>query len=134
MKLEDSLREVLGRKELVVEKFYARFLAENPAAAVYFDGVDMKKQSLMLSAALITSEAHFREELPAVEHYLQVLGGQHREAGIPKELFPIFRDCLVETIGSCQAGWTDELTDTWRSAIDKAASTMFKGYDDEAHF
>jgi hypothetical protein len=64
MKLEDSLREVLAQKELVIEKFYATFLAEHPEARVYFERLDMTKQSLMLSAALIVSEAHSREDFP----------------------------------------------------------------------
>lgn len=131
MQLEDSLREVLAQKELVLEKFYSRFLSEYPEAAKFFEGMNIKKQSLMLSAALIVSESHFRENLPAVEFYLQVLGKQHREAGIPRELFPVFRDCLIETISQCQTGWTEELADKWRAAIDKATATMFEGYDDD---
>lgn len=130
MKLEASLREVLEQKNLVLEKFYDRFLSEYPEAQLLFDGMDMKKQSLMLSAALIVSEAHSREDLPAVQHYLQVLGHQHREAGVPKEMFPAFRDCLIETISSCIIGWNDELAEAWRDAIDKATGTMFEGYDD----
>jgi hemoglobin-like flavoprotein len=133
MQLEDSLREVLAQKELVVEKFYTRFLSENPQVAVFFEGMDMKKQSLMLSAALIVSESHFRENLPAVEFYLQVLGTQHHEARIPKELFPVFRDCLIATISQCQESWSDELADMWRAAIDKAIATMFEGYDEASN-
>lgn len=129
MKLGDSLRAVLAHKELVIEKFYDRFLAECPEARELFDGVDMKKQSLMLSAALIVSEAHSREDLPAVQHYLEVLGEQHREMGVPKDLLPSFRDCLVETISACHSNWSEELADAWRAAIDKAAQTMFEGYD-----
>ena len=134
MKLEDSLREVLAQKELVIEKFYATFLAEHPEARVYFERLDMTKQSLMLSAALIVSEAHSREDFPAVQHYLHVLGFQHREAGVPKEMFPIFRDCLIETIRSCHADWNEELTKAWREALDKAISTMFEGYDGDFRF
>ena len=134
MNLEDSLREVLAQKDLVIGKFYDRFLAECPEARELFEGVDMKKQSLMLSAALIVSESHSREVLPAVQHYLQVLGDQHREAGVPKHLFPPFRDCLIDTIGSCHSDWSEELADAWRAAIDKAAETMFEGYDGDSRF
>lgn len=133
MQLEESLREVLAQKELVVQKFYTRFLSENPQTTVFFEEMDMKKQSLMLSAALIVSESHLRENLPAVEFYLQVLGTQHHEAGIPKELFPVFRDCLIETIRQCHEGWSDELADLWRAAIDKAIVTMFEGYDEASN-
>ena len=130
MQLEESLKHVLSQKEQVTEKFYTRLLSEYPEVRELFNGVDMKKQALMLSVALIASEAHTRDEYPAVEHYLQVLGGQHCDAGVPKEMFPFFRDCLISTIGSCHSDWTEEHADAWRAAIDKATQTMFEGYED----
>lgn len=135
MNLDESLQRVLSDKEPVIRRFYDRFLLENPEARKLFVDVDLKKQALMLTMALIVTEAHSRDNYPAVEHYLHVLGDRHREAGVPRELFGPFCDCLIETIRERQADdWDDSLAAQWRSAIDRATATMFDGYDGDYPF
>lgn len=135
MQLDESLQRVLADKELVIREFYQRFLSRQPDAARLFVGVDMEKQALMLTMALIVVEAHSRSSYPAVEHYLHVLGDRHREAGVSRELFGPFRDCLIDTIRSCQADdWDDSLTEAWKAALDRATQTMFQGYEGEYPF
>ncbi len=135
MQLDESLQRVLAHKEPIIRRFYDRFLSECPAAERLFTGVDLEKQSLMLTMALIVVEAYSRDSYPAVEHYLHVLGDRHREAGIPRELFAPFRDSLVETIRSSQPDdWDDELTTAWQRALDRATETMFQGYEGEFPF
>lgn len=130
MRLEDSLNHVLSQKDLVFQQFYERFLAQCPAATPLFIGVDLRIQALMLTTALIVVEAHAREDFPAIEHYLHVLGDRHRNAGVRRELFPAFRDCLVETIRTCHSDdWSDELADAWKTALDRATQTMLEGYE-----
>lgn len=135
MQLDESLQRVLSDKQPVIQRFYDRFLLENPEARKLFVDVDLKKQALMLTMALIVTEAHSRDNYPAVEHYLHVLGDRHREAGVPRELFAPFRDCLIETIRERQVDdWDDSLTAQWRAALDRATSTMFDGYDGDYPF
>lgn len=135
MQLDESLQHVLSNKESVIRRFYDRFLIENPEARALFADVDLQKQALMLTMTLIVIEAHSRDTYPAVEHYLHVLGDRHREAGVPRELFRPFRDCLIEIIRECQAAtWDESLADEWRAAIDRATETMFHGYEGEYPF
>lgn len=135
MQLDESLQRVLARKEPIIRRFYDRFLSEHPDAKRLFAGVDLEKQSLMLTMALIVVEAYSRDSYPAVEHYLHVLGDRHRESGIPRELFTPFRDCLIETIRASQADdWDDGLTEAWQRALDRATETMFQGYEGEFPF
>ena len=135
MQLDESLQRVLAHKEPIIRRFYDRFLSECPEAERMFAGVDLGKQSLMLTMALIVVEAYSRDSYPAVEHYLHVLGDRHRESGIPRELFMPFRDCLIETIRSSQSDdWDDELTAAWQRALDRATETMFQGYEGEFPF
>jgi hemoglobin-like flavoprotein len=130
MQLDNSLQRVLADKNLVIRRFYERFLSEQPEAKELFANVDMKQQALMLTMALIVVEAHSRNSYPAVEHYLHVLGDRHREAGVPRDMFVPFRDCLVETIRSCHADeWDEDLANEWRAELDRATQTMFEGYD-----
>lgn len=129
MNLDDSLQNVLSQKEPVIQDFYHRFLEECPEAARLFEGVDLKRQALMLTMALMMVEAHARKDFPAIRHYLHVLGDRHREWGVPRELFPRFRECLIETLAvSQQDDWSDELADEWRTAITRATEVMFEGY------
>ena len=135
MQLDESLQRVLADKDQVIHRFYSRFLSEQPSAVPLFDGVDLKKQALMLTVALIVAQAHSREDYPAVEHYLLVLGDRHREAGVPRELFAPFRDCLVETIRMSQPDeWDEDLANAWRAALNRATQTMFEGYDGDYPF
>ena len=129
MTLEESLQRVLADKEPLIRRFYDRFLAEQPQARRLFVDVDLEKQALMLTMALIVVEAYSRDSYPAVEHYLHVLGDRHREAGIPRDLFAPFRDCLVDTIRQSQIeNWDEELGTAWREALSRATQTMFQGY------
>lgn len=135
MQLEESLQRVLTDKQPVIRRFYDRFLVENPEARRLFVNVDLKRQALMLTMALIVVEAHSRDSYPAVQHYLHVLGDRHREAGVPRELFAPFRDCLIATIREGQVeDWNDRLAGEWRVAIDRATDSMFHGYDGEYPF
>lgn len=135
MQLDESLQRVLAHKEPIIRRFYDRFLSERPDAERLFAGVDLEKQSLMLTMALIVVEAYSRDSYPAVEHYLHVLGDRHREAGIPRELFVPFRDCLIETIRASQADeWDDDLTEAWMRSLDRATETMFQGYEGDFPF
>ncbi|MHC4879047.1 MAG: globin domain-containing protein [Planctomycetota bacterium] len=135
MQLDESLQRVLADKDPIIRRFYDRFLAEQPQAERLFVDVDLEKQALMLTMALIVVEASSRDSYPAVEHYLHVLGDRHREAGIPRELFTPFRDCLIDTIRLSQIDdWDDELTVAWRQALDRATETMFQGYEGDFPF
>lgn len=135
MTLEESLNFLLSQKVPVVRAFYDRFLTEVPAAAKSFEGVDLKRQSLMLTMGLIVVEAHSKNDHPPIRHYLHVLGDRHREWGVPRELFPKFRDLLIETMSvSHGADWSAELENAWRVAIDRAITTMLEGYAGEFPF
>jgi len=129
MTLEESLANLLSQKEPVVRAFYDRFLAETPEAARLFEGVDLQQQALMLTMGLIMVESHSRGDFPAIQHYLHVLGDRHREWGVPQELFPIFRSCLIETLKEWHdADWSYELEEKWTRSIDRAIATMLDGY------
>jgi hypothetical protein len=80
MTFEESLNFLLSHKVPVVHAFYDRFLTEVPAAAKCFEGVDLKRQSLMLTMGLIVVEAHSRNDYPPIQHYLHVLGDRHWRA------------------------------------------------------
>lgn len=129
MTLQESLANLLAQKEPVIRAFYDRFLTEVPEATRLFAGIDLKQQALMLTMALIMVESHSRSGFPAIQHYLHVLGDRHREWGVPKTLFPKFRECLIETLKEWHGpDWSLDLEEEWSRAIDQAIATMLDGY------
>lgn len=129
MDIAGSVQTILSRKDVAIRRFYDLFLNRHPEARPYFDGVNLEHQATLLTMALIMVEAHYSHAYPATEHYLKVLGHRHHNDGIPQELFPKFRDCLIETLAEVHGEeWDDILARHWREAIDKATATMFEGY------
>ena len=82
----------------MVERFYELFRNRQQFARNYFASVDMRRQSILLTMALITIESHYSYSYPGTEHYLNVLGHRHHEMGVKPDLYPKFRDCLIEAL------------------------------------
>lgn len=135
MTLEESLEHLLSQKDSIIQRFYERFLAAHPEVQSLFAQVDLKRQAAMLTMALVVVEANARKSYPAIDHYLLVLGNRHRHIGVSPELFPVFRDLLLETIaGSQQEFWSEDLAAAWRDAFDKVTAKMLEGYEGEHPF
>lgn len=132
MQIGESIQLLLSHKEQVIETFYHRFLDRHREAQVYFEGVNVSHQATMLTMALLTVECHFSNAYPATEHYLRVLGHRHHDWGIPRDLYPAFRDCLLETLAEFHGSqWDADLSGAWRAALDQSIAVMLEGYEDE---
>ena len=130
MRIAESVQRILSQKEPVVERFYELFLNRHQDARNYFADVDMRRQSILLTMALITIESHCSHSYPATEHYLKVLGHRHHEMGVEPGLYPKFRDCLIEALDNFHGDdWDEGLAMQWREAIEKATATMLEGYE-----
>ena len=131
MRIHDSVEKILRSKEVFGESFYQVFLRRFPEVAQYFRDIDMERQSLVLTLAVSIVEQYFTRGYPATEKYLKYLGTQHRKRGIPREVYSMWRDAMLETLeGFLADGWSDELAAEWRAAIDRATNLMFEGYDE----
>jgi len=136
VQISESLNLVLSERKLLTERFYTEKLFKNhPEFVPYFDGVNMKVQSMMLMMALQGVVCFFGGgNYPAVEQYLQYLGTRHRKFGIPQELFPKFCDALMATIAEFHGeSWDEELADQWRAALAGATKIMLEGYRQDFH-
>ena len=49
MQIDESLHRILSQKDLVIERFYGRFLNQHADARKHFADVDMNQQSDMLT-------------------------------------------------------------------------------------
>lgn len=129
MDLEASVEQLLHEKEAVIRRFYARFLRDCPAAEPFFAQVDLDKQASMLTMALMVVEAHARNQSPATQNYLHVLGDRHHDLGIPPELYADFHQTLLNSIADFHgADWSEGLRNEWDHALQHAITTMLEGY------
>ena len=130
MKIHESLERVLASRDLVGDMFYDVFLQRFPEVQRYFVGVDMHRQGVLLTTALLVVEQYYRNPRVAIEKYLQYLGTKHHDREIPRELYDKWVDAMLETLHRFHGDeWNQELSDEWREAFGRTIELMFEGYE-----
>ncbi len=134
MEIRDSIDAVLDSKEDLGKVFYDTFINQYPEVQEYFADTDMKRQSALLTTALIIVERYYSSPNPAVEQYLQFLGTKHYDKKIPKELYAQWSLAMLQTLSQFHGDeWDEGLAAQWREAIQVATELMFDGYDTRYH-
>lgn len=129
MNRAESVHVLLAREQLVTDLFYVKYLARYPELEEYFAGVDMDHQAVMLRMALSVIHQYDAHRYPAAEQYLLVLGYKHAVRNIPPDLYPEWRDCLLDTLEQALGDeWSEDLEQEWTRAIEAAAEVMLRGY------
>lgn len=130
MKIHESLELVLASKQSVGELFYDVFFTHHPDVQEHFHNVNMKRQAVLLTTALMLVERYYSRPNLTIETYLQYLGTQHHDRGIPQELYPKWIDAMLETLERFHGGdWTHELAMEWKEAFGQSIELMFEGYE-----
>lgn len=130
MTIQESLQAILDSSDNFGRSFYDEFFLRHPRIFQYFEGVDMTRQSLVLTMALNTIVTHYTNPSVAIEHYLQHLGTMHNRWKIPPELYPKWSDTMLRVLERFLEGdWDEELASQWREALEKASQTLIRGYD-----
>ena len=133
MDIHQSIDEVLDSEDILGQLFYEIFLTRYPDLQQYFAGVNMQHQAVVLAMALLMIEQYDTYRYPAIAKYLRELGVRHQRRQIPPELFPRFRDALVEALAQHHGeAWNAPLDQQWRRAIDGATAVMLEGYQAES--
>jgi hemoglobin-like flavoprotein len=128
MDINDSMHRILGREADLANRFYAAFL-ERPGVAEHFRGVDVRRQAVLLTMALMVIERHYNHPYSATNLYLKYLGTRHCDRKIPLELFGDFREVLLTALADFHgADWDKGLAAQWGAAIDRTTETMREGY------
>jgi hemoglobin-like flavoprotein len=129
VELSNSVHQILSEDYVVVDLFYEIYLAKYPDIRRYFDGVDLGQQAVLLTNALTLIEKHHTHRYPATGLYLRVLGSRHARMGVAAELYPDWRDCLLDTLERYHGEqWTAGLENEWSSAIHSVIDAMLEGY------
>jgi hemoglobin-like flavoprotein len=129
MDMHESLQRILASKQVLGDAFYEALFARHPEFRPYFEGVDLRRQAVLLTMQLTVIDGYHRLRSPPARLYLQYLGTRHHGRGIPQELYGPFRDTLLEVLQQVLGqGCTEELAGEWKTAIDDASAVMSGGY------
>ncbi len=133
MDISESLNRILESNDIFGESFYEIFFNSYPDVQAYFDGVDMKRQAVLLTMALTVVEQFYSQQHLATKKYLMYLGMQHHAREIPEGLYTQWRDAMLETLFQFHGDdWTPQLASQWREAIEQTTHVMLQGY--QHHF
>jgi hemoglobin-like flavoprotein len=129
MELAESLSRVLNAPQLLGEEFYHRLFEQVPEVQRFFEGIDMRRQAMLVTMALTVIQQHYDQRYPATQAYLNYLGSRHSARGIPIYFYSQWRDTMLDTLASFHGtDWNKELSGQWRSAIDLTINEMLSGY------
>ena len=129
MDMHESLQRILASNQVIGDLFYEALLAGHPQIRPYFDGIDLRRQAVLLTMQLAVVEGYHRLPSCPARLYLQYLGTKHHDRGIPSELYGPFQNTLLKVLQQfLEDDWTEELAREWKTAIDNASAVMFEGY------
>jgi hemoglobin-like flavoprotein len=130
MNIHQSIKRILDSKEVLGDLFYSVFLNRYPEIQQYFEGVNMKRQAVLLTTALVLVEQNYSSSYPAIEQYLRYLGSKHHDRFIPFKIYEQWREAMLETLAQFHGSqWSEELAAQWRDAIDQTTELMLEGYE-----
>ena len=129
MEIHESLNEILHSKDEFGRMFYERFLETYPELKHHFAHVDLKRQAIVLTTALMIVERYYCHPTPAIELYMRYLGTKHNGLGVGAADYPKFFGAMFETLKSFHGDkWNPDLERQWQEAFERTTSAMFEGY------
>ncbi len=133
MNIAESLDRVLNSKQIIGESFYQLFFERHPEVKPFFEGVNLQRQAVLVTMALIVIEQYYSNPYLATEKYVQYLGTKHHDRKIPKHLYAKWAETMLETLARFHGDdWSESLAKQWGEAILRVQEAMFQGY--EEHF
>lgn len=126
VRLTTSFELLAPRAEQLVERFYTRLFEAAPAARALFPA-DLTAQRRHLAAALALV-ARNAANLPGLAEPLREMGARHVRYGATAAHYPLVRDVLLATLAEqAGTGWSEQLAQDWRAALDVVAGFMLEG-------
>ncbi|MGF1526535.1 MAG: globin [Candidatus Competibacterales bacterium] len=113
-----SLQRCLAQPQFI-GRFYENFMASSQEIRDKFQGVDLKRQQVMLKASLhivlLLSQGGSLGDQSAVTHLIELHDRHHRD--IRPGLYGLWLDAMVKTIAEFDDQYSAELDDNWRLAL-----------------
>ena len=130
MNIQESLQQILASKQIFGAQFYETFFARCPEVQEFFKDVNIERQAVLLTMALVVIEKQYSCPFTAAEEYLKYLGTKHHDWKIPKSRYADWTAAMIETLGQFHGSdWDESLEQQWRDAIAHVIEFMFQGYE-----
>jgi hemoglobin-like flavoprotein len=130
MDIAGSIEKILESEDLLGGKFYDRFFVECPHLKTYFQGVDMERQSAMLTSAIVLVETIHSKSSEGLSPYLRLLGKQHKDRGISVDDFTDWAESMLRTLQEFHGDdWSKPLEREWYAAMMKSVKIMLEAYE-----
>lgn len=132
MLIKDSVKQVIDEQGThFAERFYRTLFERFPHIEQSFHGVDMIRQSAMLTMSLQVASQHYRRPRRISADYLKALGHRHQERGVTEDDYCAFREALFDTLAEFHGErWTSKLAEQWEAAFTLAVGIMLEGTRD----
>ena len=121
-RFHDSLERCQQNREFL-DAFYDRLLAVAPEIPSYFANTDFRRQKHLLTMSfydLLSTAA----DKPEGHLHIQRLAEVHAQRKIPRALYDLWLDCLVETVAQYDPKFTPEIADAWREFMAPCIKAM----------
>lgn len=131
MDISESMGKILQSEDFLGGRFYDRFFTECPHLKMYFEGVDMTRQSAMLTSAIVLVESMHSRGGDGLSPYLRLLGKDHQARGISIDDFTDWTESMLRTLAEFHGDeWSKPLEREWHRAITKSVKIMLEAYED----
>lgn len=113
-----------------VTVFYDRLMESSEDIRKKFEHIDMEAQAKILAHAIVMSFLFVDENHQSATQCLNNIRESHsrRNLDIAPELYDIWLECLVETVGICDPDSNKELLANWHTVMSVAISHIRGGY------
>lgn len=136
MDIRDSIDRVsCDAKHEFSSRFYQNLFLHHPNTMSKFEGVDLKRQGVLLIVALETVCRQYTRPSPATQNYLRYLGHKHHLLGITAGDYLHFGTALLSTLGAFHGPeWCSDLAEQWKAAFRQSIDVMLQGHVDDFVF
>ena len=112
-----------------LDTFYQQFVNASPVVADKFRNTDMEKQREMLQVSL-DHMVYFAIDRMETDEIARVAAAHAKSrADIPGQLYELWLDSLLQTVGEFDPDYNSEVDAAWRQALGPAIEYMKGHYD-----
>jgi len=113
-----------------VEAFYERLMAASEDIRKRFEHIDMEAQADILAHAIVMSFLFVDTKHQSAIKCLNDVRESHsrNNLNIAPELYDIWLECLLETVGACDPHADEELLSNWHEVMSVAINHIREGY------
>ena len=119
LEIVDSSLQRCAREPRFFDRFYEKFLASSPTVRERFAKTNFVRQKRALRGSLWMMLLAAEDEAKGPDRYLRPLADLHssRQLDIGAELYDLWLDCLLETVGECDPEHNPEVRAAWEQVM-----------------